>query len=239
MPVDSNLFSFYRDLIEEVLIQFKAKQIKCSKERFYTILFLCKFYELISDINVLIEGNRYNSIPVIFRAALEVSIDLKNISRTDRYLNRLCYSAAKKEFKRLSCLSKNDEYELDQNHKELLAVYEGVVSGLPDGDKKELTVFEKFNKIDESELLYRIVYSKLCKETHSDMIELEKHFVRKIGNKISFKYDVGTTDLDKEDFVSSIKVTILETLVAAGEVCKLDTSKYENMLSARQGAIST
>lgn len=233
MSASSYNIDQYLDLIEEVLTKFKGvvKSNELKKDKFYSILFLCKFYELICDINVLMHSDRYNSIPILFRAALEVSFDIKNIQNSESYLEKLGYTAAKKELTRLNCLSKIEEYCPDDDIQNQIEVYEKIISDIPEDNQKTVQIINKFNNIDSSDILYRVVYSKLCKETHSDMIELQKHFFKLEGNKWTFIYDVAKTDLDKEKFVDVIILTILETIIVTGQINKIDTSKYKNLLS--------
>ncbi len=221
------------NMVEEIFHQSKGttKNDERLKNRFYSILFMCKFYELIYDINILIKSNRYNSVPVLFRAALEVSIDIKNIGNSDKYIYKLAYTKAKKEKKRLEILERNKEYDATQDLKEQIEVYKSIEGSIPEDCRKEVNIYDKFKGIDQSELLYRIVYSKLCKETHSDMEEMERHFYKQKGGKHTFIYDVGTTDLDKKEFVDSIILTILETIVAVAKINKIDTLRYEKSLS--------
>jgi hypothetical protein len=63
------------------------------------------------------------------------------------------------------------------------------------------------------------------------MEEMERHFYKQKGQKHTFIYDVGTTDLDKKEFVDSIIMTILETIVAVARINKIDSSRYEKRLS--------
>ena len=233
MPKSLNNIEKYLDLVEGLLIKFKGvvKSDNLKKDKFYSILFLCKFYEVIYDINVLIQANRYNSIPILFRTTLEISFDIKNIKNSEDYLDKLAYTAAKKEISRLKSLTIITEYSANKGIQNQIEIYENIVSKIPVDSQKTVQIIDKMRNVDSSNLLYRVVYSKLCKETHSNMIELEKHFFKLKDSQITFIYDVSTTDLDKEKFIDAINLTILDTIIAAAQINNIDTSEYENILS--------
>ncbi len=232
MPVSTENFDKYLDLIEELFINLKGviKVNDQKKDKFYSVLFLCKFFELIYDINVLIKAGRLNSVPILFRAALEVSFDIKNILKSDNYLDKLAYFAAKGEIKRLKSLCNINQKPPSVNVKDYINTLEEIISNIPEACHKEVQIKDKFKKIEGNDILHTVVYSKLCKETHSNIIEIEKHFLKLIKGKYAFVFDVSTIDLDKNMFINGIVLTILETIITVAKITEQDTSEYESQL---------
>lgn len=226
-----NLAQFI-ELLDEVLPRLKGSgklSLVDDRDKWFSILFCCKFYEIVKDIEVLVSAGRFNSIPILLRAALEVSIDIKNIKASPKYLERLAYETARKEITRSNELQKITGYSPQKGTEKRNEEFKKVIAGIEESNGKKpkgLSIKDKFRVEDGNDIFYRIVYQKLCKETHSDMFEMERHFLRDEGGRKVFRYDVTQTDISSEQLVEMIGLTILETLIVAGQINDLDMSKY-------------
>ena len=220
------------NLIEEVLTSEVAGKIireNSGANKFYTLLFLCKLYETNSDINLLIQNDRLNSVPILLRSALEISIDIKNIKKSDTYIQTLAYSAAVKKIERLNSISKFKQREPTAKVKREIKNLEGCIENISPECQKSLSMRSKFQKVKKHKALYPIAYSRLCAQTHSDIVELENQFFHSNDGKYEIHFDVGKSCIDRDTLINSIILMILDTLVTAAEIIDLDSTKYREI----------
>jgi hypothetical protein len=205
---------------------------KDEKNKIFSILFICKFYDTIKDIALLLHNDSLNSIPILLRVAIVILYDLKNIEINPHYLEFLVYSSAKNEIKRINQIEKIKV--IDDELKKAREDYSLLIDNMdiPKKAKKgEIPEIFKFNNVIGDDLFYRIVYSYLSKEIHSNILLLEKQYLKITGNKITFTYNSNHSFFSKEELITIVNITIYEVLFVIGKIFALDVSRYENTLS--------
>lgn len=216
--------------IDELFSRVNRKLNKDDKNKFYSILFLCKFYEIVKDIKVLLEAGKLYSVPILLRSINEILYDLKNIERTPHYLDTLAYNSSVQELKRIKILTDLNEYRPSDELLSQNVLFSEIIENTPPAARNKLTKLDKFKNIDGDELLYRIVYSYLSKESHSDIISLENHFVELVNGKIIFRYDINEGDFSLSELVNIINAVIFETVITVANINEIDINEFKDEL---------
>ena len=182
------------------------------------------------DIKVLLEAGKLYSVPILLRSINEILYDLKNIEKTPHYLDTLAYNSSEQEIKRIKILAELKEYQPDHEMLSQIKLFSGIIENTPQEARLKLSKFDKFKNIDGDELFYRIVYSYLSKESHSDIISLENHFVELVNEKIIFRYDINEGDFSLSELVKIINAIIYESVITVGNINEIDISDFKKEL---------
>jgi len=220
------------DEIDVLIEELKLRLNNDEKNKIFSILFICKFYDIVKDIELLLRNDSLNSILILLRVAIVVLYDLKNIEKNPHYLESLVYSSAKGEIKRINQIEKFGA--IDDTLKKVRDDYSLLIDNMniPENEKKDkIDEIHKFNKITGDDLFYRKVYSYLSNEIHSNIFLLEKQYMKTNGNKITFTYNDNHSLFTKEELIKIINMTIYEVLITISKIFSLDVSKYESMLN--------
>ncbi|MFY8272749.1 DUF5677 domain-containing protein [Pseudoalteromonas sp. SSDWG2] len=132
-----------------------------SLQEKYVALLMTRVTELCHDAIELIEHNRYASVPIIMRSALESYVDLM-------------------------CLIKDPEYIKEMNKS--FEIYNLKVNGQKHSKKELKKIWEKFSLAEES-VTYNGLYADLCRSAHGNIETLIRdHSIEEkisIGHKLS------------------------------------------------------
>ncbi len=217
-------------IIDELFSRINRELNEDDKNKFYSILFLCKFYEIVKDIKVLLEAGKLYSVPILLRSINEILYDLKNIEKTPYYLETLAYNSSLQEIKRIKILTEIKECQPDDQLLSQNKLFSEIIENTPLTAKKILTKLDKFKNVDGDDLFYRIVYSYLSKESHSDIISLENHFVEMVNGNIIFRYDINEGNFSLSELINIVNVVIYESIITVGNINEIDISDFKKEL---------
>ncbi len=214
-------------LVDELMIE-KVTLINRSKVIHSSKILLCKLYQIVNDINILLERDSLNSIHILMRPIIHIVVDLKNIITDEKYTNKIALKYAKNELNKLN--KKESNRPLKPSDKQLKKQYEKNISELEQESVKVISEKKKFNILNDDNAFYTHVYSKLSDDSHANIGYLTYCLSEIRNGKIKYKIKENVSGLKKGEIIRVLNVIILESVILIKKINNIDYESDKSKL---------